>query len=73
MGIYLVLSDCVDIKQLGADVGGIYNIIFNVYCEIKEGRKEMFYLTTHATHLIYGYMASDIWLRTILPLIPVDF
>ena len=26
----------------------------------------MFYLTTHSTHLIYGYIASDIWLRTIL-------
>ena len=25
----------------------------------KEG-KEMFYLTTHSTHFIYGYMASDI-------------
>ena len=25
----------------------------------KEGRKEMFYLTTHSTHFIYGYMASD--------------
>ena len=22
----------------------------------KEGRKEMFYLTTHSTHFIYGYM-----------------
>ena len=33
----------------------------------KPGRnKEMFYLTTHSTHFIYGYMASDIWLRTIL-------
>ena len=32
----------------------------------KEGRKEMFYLTTHSTHFIYDYMASDIWLRTIL-------
>ena len=30
------------------------------------GRKEMFYLTTHSTHFIYVYMASDIWLRTIL-------
>ena len=30
------------------------------------GRKEMFYLTTYSTHFIYGYMASDIWLRTIL-------
>ena len=31
----------------------------------QEGRKEMFYLTTHSTHFIYGYMASDMWLRTI--------
>ena len=32
-------------------------------CEwgIERGRKEMFYLTTHSTHFIYGYMASDIW------------
>ena len=28
--------------------------------------REMFYLTTHSTHFIYGYMASHIWLRTIL-------
>ena len=28
--------------------------------------REMSYLTTHSTHFIYGYMASDIWLRTIL-------
>ena len=27
-----------------------------------EGRKkEIFYLTTHSTHFIYGYVASDIW------------
>ena len=26
----------------------------------------MFYLTTHSTHFIYGYMASDIWLMPIL-------
>ena len=32
----------------------------------RERKKEMFYLTTHSTHFIYGYMASDIWLRTIL-------
>ena len=24
-----------------------------------EGRKEMFYLRTHSTHFIYGYMASE--------------
>ena len=32
-----------------------------IVMHIKEGRKEMFYLTTHSTHFIYGYMASDIW------------
>ena len=26
----------------------------------------MFYLMMHLTHFIYGYMVSDIWLRTIL-------
>ena len=26
-----------------------------------EGRKEMFYLTMHSTHFVYGYIASDIW------------
>ena len=31
-----------------------------------ERERKMFYLTTHSTHFIYGYMASDIWLRTIL-------
>ena len=31
-----------------------------------EREREMSYLTTHSTHFIYGYMASDIWLRTIL-------
>ena len=33
---------------------------------VQQRRKEMFYLTMHSTHFIYGYMASDIWLRTIL-------
>ena len=32
----------------------------------REREREMFYLTTHSIHFIYGYMASDIWLRTIL-------
>ena len=37
------------------------------YCSpTREREREMFYLTTHSTHFIYGYMASDIWLRTIL-------
>ena len=37
----------------------------NCYGVTRKG-KEMFYLTTHSTHFIYGYLASDIWLRTIL-------
>ena len=32
----------------------------------REREREHFYLTTHSTHFIYGYMASNIWLRTIL-------
>ena len=32
----------------------------------RERERKMFYLTTHSTHFMYGYMASDIWLRTIL-------
>ena len=40
----------------------------SVYWEfgLQEGNVFNFYLTTHSTHFIYGYMASDIWLRTIL-------
>ena len=29
-----------------------------------QGRKEMFYLTTHSTHFIYDYLMSDIGQRT---------
>ena len=32
----------------------------------REREREMFYLTKHSTQFIYGYMVSDIWLRTIL-------
>ena len=31
-----------------------------ITCSINR-RKEMFYLTKHSTHFIYGYMASGIW------------
>ena len=32
----------------------------------REARMEMFYLMMHSTHFVYGHMASNIWLRTIL-------
>ena len=41
-------------------------ISFSYSGKIHERKREMFYLTTHSTHFIYGYMASDTWLRTIL-------
>ena len=37
-----------------------------IYFWYLKRERGMFYLTTHSTHFIYGYMASDIWLRTIL-------
>ena len=49
-----------------ADVAQGFFSFQPVYHNGKEGRKEMFYLTTHSTDFIYGYMASDILLRTIL-------
>ena len=42
------------------------NAVIDACTVSAERRKEMFYLTMHSTHFIYGYMASDIWLRTIL-------
>ena len=44
----------------------IIKCCFVIETIIEGRRKEMFYLTTHSTHLICGYMASDILLRTIL-------
>ena len=45
------------VKASGCCLGSLRSILFS-------GRKEIFYLTTHSTHFIYGYMASDIWYRT---------
>ena len=28
---------------------------------MSEGKKEMFYLMMHRAHVIYSYLASDIW------------
>ena len=36
------------------------------HSDSEKGEREMFYLMIHSTHFIYGYVASDIWLRTIL-------
>ena len=31
------------------------------FCLVFERWKEMFYLTTHSTYFVYGYMALGIW------------
>ena len=53
-------------KRISVLTDRVMSVSFNVPNTNREGRKEMFYLTTHSTHFNYGYMASDIWLRTIL-------
>ena len=48
-------------------VGSVFESHLYGYTSLGNKReREMFYLTTHSTHFIYGYMASDIWIRTIL-------
>ena len=44
----------------------IFKVSFCTNLFSSEREREMFYLTMHSTHFIYGYMASDIWLRTLL-------
>ena len=39
----------------------LFNDALNTFIYGYMEGKEMFYLTTHSTHFIYGYMASDIW------------
>ena len=49
-----------------AAIMGLYQGVNHRGIWWKHTEREMFYLMTHSTHFIYGYMASDIWLRTIL-------
>ena len=60
-GMWVCTSSC---RTLGATLWDNQNTHGDH--SIKQREREFFYLTTHLTHFIYGYMASDIWLRTIL-------
>ena len=44
----------------GGPCGRLLPVLGDERGVVAEG-KEMFYLKTHSTHFIYGYMASDIW------------
>ena len=48
----------------------IFNLLFIYLLFIKEGN---FYLTTHSTHFIYGYMASEFIYYLLLLLCGVVF
>ena len=63
-GIHLTLRETYHLHARLQETDRKTNKILNN--EIREREREMFYLTTHSTNFIYGYMASDIWLRTIL-------
>ena len=47
--------------KLTFNVGNMFSPVADAKVINKQGRKDMFYLTTHSTHFIYGYMASNIW------------
>ena len=59
--IKLQREGCIGLKNLPIDLFLNCSVLKPILRE-----REMFYLTTHSTHFIYSYMASDIWLRTIL-------
>ena len=46
-------------NRIGVRLRHVNNV--SVLCISLLGTKEMFYLTTHSTHFIYGYMMSNIW------------
>ena len=56
----------VNIEHIRREENGQIFITFISEEGNRERERDMFYLTTHSTHFIYGYLASDIWLRTIL-------
>ena len=49
-----------DMKNRGTCCPVCWGSFYKRHC-VTNGRKEMFHLTTHSIHFIYGYMASDIW------------
>ena len=63
--IHLQVCPGVCVTQ-GCQIAGYNHLDERVPMATQGSEREMFYLTTHSTHFIYGYMALDLWLRTIL-------
>ena len=55
-------DDCTPPKcgELSEYTDSAHTEVGDLSSRLLEG-KGMFYLTTHSTHFIHGYMASDIW------------
>ena len=60
--IIIFLKSLFDVNTLSSSS---FNGCLGSLRECRNGRKEMFYLTTHSTHFIYGYMVIIIFLNLI--------
>ena len=56
---YLVIFN--EVRERKKNNGVYVMYIYDIYVYVDVCRNDLFYLTTHSTHFIYGYMASDIW------------
>ena len=52
---------CADMAEISVGLIDILVLHAQVRSGQREGERDMFYLMTHLTHFIYGYMASGIW------------
>ena len=67
-GVRHMVKDHSDSKRRRMEGNVLFNDALNTFylrlygfgCMIWRERKQTFYLTTHSTHFIYGYMASDV-------------
>ena len=62
--VAVVVEDVVDEAQVVDGVVELPRVVLQGARQEAWKHTETVYLTTHSTHFIYGYMASDIWLRT---------
>ena len=62
----VVIGRCCRFDPVLSDGPALTEFWSLISTDVRVREREMFYLMTHSTHFMYGYMASDIWLRTIL-------
>ena len=57
--MYVCIDVCMYVYMYVCMYVCVYRCMYIYTYILVDIRKEMFYLTTHSTHFIYGYMASD--------------